>query len=122
MSYKMKCWFCLKEIQQDKFKNRGVGICWKCGKPFTPSPYYVKPESHKYCSKDCRYPRFCNDKCEASLKKLLKIWHDQLDYTSYHYNVNRSGIEKRRIRIYKGIILTILSILTVFIFLFIFLK
>jgi len=109
-----KCWFCLKEIP-DKFKDKGVGICWRCGKSFTPSRYYEKPESHKYCSKECRYPIFCDDKCKKSLKKLLDKWHWMLDYTSYHYNVRRSEIEKKKIQIYKYITLTLLSIITIFI-------
>lgn len=113
-----KCWLCRREISF-KFKNAGIGICWKCGKKF--GPYATKsrssrdPSIWKYCSKECRYPKFCNDKCEASFKKLLKKWHGMLDYTY----VRKNGIEKIKIRTYKYIILTILGILSIFIFLFV---
>ncbi len=101
-----KCWFCNKEIQQDKFKEKGAGICWKCGNPFEPNPSYIKPEFHKYCSKECRYPMFCDDNCKKSLRKILKRWHSLLDYTSYHYdhyNINKSRFQKIKSRIFKYI-------------------
>ncbi len=108
------CWFCRREIII-KFKNADVGICWKCGKEF--GPYAAESRSNKdpsiwkYCSKDCRYPKFCDDKCEASFRKILKKWHRMLDYTYMRSN----GIEKAKIRIYKYGILTILGILIIFI-------
>jgi len=96
-----KCWFCNREIP-NKFKDKGAGICWRCGKSFKPNPSYIKPEFHKYCSKECRYPQFCDYICKNSFKKLLKKWHKMLDYTSYHYdhyNINKGRFQKIKLRI-----------------------